>query len=90
MAIQSARFSDPEHNTVSVVYPGLELSVPTNESNRHFRELMAWAAEGNAIAPYEAPQPGPLMTDAEVLEAATGLTVDQMRDVLGVKGGNGG
>ena len=41
---------DEELDTLSVTYDdGKVWSVPKDESNRHYQEVLAWVAEGNTI-----------------------------------------
>lgn len=48
------------------------------------QEYLAWLAEGNTPNPYIPPPPPPELTPAEKL-AAAGLTVDDLKSLLGIK-----
>lgn len=43
--------------SIAVVIDGAAWTVPDDPANRHRAMLAAWEAEGNTIAPYEAPPP---------------------------------
>ena len=55
--------------------------VPAAEGNRHYA---AYLASGETASPYVAPAAAPEPTDAEKLERATGLTVAEIKAVLGL------
>jgi hypothetical protein len=84
--IESARYTEPDNSKITVVYTTHEKSIPANESNRHYIELMEWVGEGGMIEPYQPPPPPPVETDTEKMERVNGLTVAEMRVVLGVPG----
>ena len=61
---------------------GGQLSIPTDPANRHYAEFLA---SGETAASYvEPPVQQDLRTDAEKLEQATGLTVAEIKAVLGL------
>ena len=54
--------------------------IPTDPGNRHYQAYLAWLEEGNI--PLPAPEPR-VPTPAEKL-AASGLTVDELKTLLGL------
>ena len=57
--------------------------IPADEANTDYQAFLAWIAEGNAPNPYvPPPEPAPL-TPAEKL-AAAGLSVDELKSLLGI------
>lgn len=63
---------------------GLVLSIPADPANTDYRAFLKWCDEGNEPEPYVAPEPGPAPTPEEKL-AASGLTVDELKQLLGIK-----
>ena len=62
---------------------GTVVWVPVNSSNTDYQEYLAWLAEGNTpLPPDPIPEPEPL-TPQQKLEAA-GLTVEELRELLGL------
>jgi hypothetical protein len=57
--------------------------IPFDEANTDYQAYLAWVAEGNMPNPYDAPPPPKPLTAAEKLEAA-GLTVDELKELLGL------
>ena len=55
--------------------------IPTDTGNRDYREYLDWVAAGNT--PLPAPEPI-VPTPAEKL-AASGLTVDELKTLLGIQ-----
>ena len=62
---------------------GTITSIPPNPESSEWRTYLAWVAEGNMPNPYVAPPPPKPLTAAEKLEAA-GLTVDELKELLGL------
>ena len=58
--------------------------VPCDEANTDYRAYLAWLADGNMPNPYVPPAPPTPLTAAEKL-AAAGLTVDELKSLLGIK-----
>jgi hypothetical protein len=60
-----------------------QVFISPDPSNRDFAEYLAWVAAGNTPEPAPAP-PAPVeLTPAEKL-AASGLTVDELKELLGL------
>ena len=58
--------------------------IPPDPSNTDYREYLAWVAAGNTPEPAPEP-PAPVeLTPAEKL-AASGLTVEELKSLLGLK-----
>ena len=56
--------------------------IPADPANRHYAEYLA---SGETAAAYvEPPVQQDLRTDAEKLEQSTGLTVDELKGLLGI------
>ena len=71
-----------EYGSVGIV--GENISIPADEANTDYQAFLAWLAEGNTPNPYvPPPEPAPL-TPAEKL-AAAGLSVDELKTLLGIK-----
>lgn len=54
-----------ESGSIRIEIDGLEMTVPDDLSNRHRVMIAEWEAEGNTIAPYEAPPSSPADIDRE-------------------------
>ena len=76
-------------NTVSFTAEGTYLVnddayVPLDPANKDYQAVQVWIAEGNTVDPYDPPPAAAAMTNADQLEAMTGLSVAQISTVLGV------
>jgi hypothetical protein len=80
MISNNGGISRAEHTSIQV---NDSMSVPVNESNRHYQMILEWVKKDNIIKPYVAPVE-PTRTPLQKLEAATGLTAEQIREALGV------
>lgn len=57
--------------------------IPPDPVNRDYQEYLKWLEEGNIPSPYVPPPPPPEPTPEEKL-AASGLTVDELKQLLGL------
>jgi hypothetical protein len=57
--------------------------IPPHKGNTDYRDYLAWVKAGNTPEPAPEPEPVPEPTPAEKL-AAAGLTVDELRTLLGL------
>lgn len=55
--------------------------IPADPANTDYQDYVAWVEDGNAALPADPPPPSP--TAAEKL-AAAGLTVEDLRELLGI------
>ena len=58
--------------------------VPDDPANRHYQEIQVWIGEGNTPDPADVIPPPPVLTDLEKLEQGTGLSLAEIKAVLGV------
>ena len=71
-----------DQSSLKYVNGNLVLIIPADPANRHYAEYLA---SGETAAPYvEPPVQQDLRTDEEKLEQATGLTVAEIKAVLGL------
>ena len=59
-------------------------AIPPDPANRDFAEFVAWLEAGNTPEPAPTPEPPVPLTPAEKL-AASGLTVSELKTLLGLK-----
>ena len=57
--------------------------VPTDPRNRDYAAYLAWLDEGNTSLPAPEPEPAPVLTTEQKLEAA-GLTVAELKELFGL------
>ena len=58
--------------------------IPKSESNRHYQEYLLWLEEGNTPLPADPlPEPEPLTPEQKLAQA--GLTVEELKSLLGPK-----
>jgi len=74
-------WTDAEQSSLKYEDNGQTLFIPADPGNRHYA---AYLASGETAAAYVAPAAAPEPTDAEKLERATGLTVAEIKAVLGL------
>lgn len=85
MSITEAEYTTPESDNIKTTYDnGDILFVPVDTGNRHYSEVLAWVDAGNSIDPYVEPPPEPALNNAEKLENATGLTIEEIKVVLDI------
>ena len=83
MSIVSAIYTTPESDNIKVTYDnGNIFFVPVETGNRHYQEVLAW---GGTIDPYVEPPPAPALSNEQKLENATGLTIEEIKEVLGIE-----
>lgn len=58
--------------------------IPPNPANNDYIAYLAWLEEGNTPETYVAPEPPVPLTPEEKL-AASGLTVEELKSLLGIK-----
>ena len=74
-------WSDAEHTSLKYEEGDTTLFIPADPANRHYAEYLA---SGETAADYVAPPAPPEPTAAEKLEARTGLTIAEIKTVLGI------
>ena len=78
----SYTWANAEQTTLTYEDNGQTWFIPADPANRHYAEYLA---SGETAAPYvEPPVQQDLRTDEEKLEQATGLTVAEIKAVLGL------
>ena len=71
-------------NSTTIIRDTDNAFIPADPANTDYQQYLAWVAEGNTPNPYIAPPAPPEPTPAEKL-AAAGLTVDELKTLLGIK-----
>jgi hypothetical protein len=57
--------------------------IPPDPANTDYAAYLAWVEEGNMPDPAPVPEPAPVLTTEQKLEAA-GLTVAELRELFGL------
>jgi hypothetical protein len=57
--------------------------IPNDPGNRDYAAYLAWLEEGNTPLPAPVPEPAPVLTTEQKLEAA-GLTVAELKELFGL------
>lgn len=57
--------------------------IPPDPGNTDYQAYLSWLEKGNEPLPAPEPEPAPVLTPAEKL-AASGLTVDELKELLGL------
>ena len=57
--------------------------IPNDPGNRDYAAYLAWVEEGNMHDPAPVPEPAPVLTTEQKLEAA-GLTVAELKELFGL------
>jgi hypothetical protein len=57
--------------------------IPQDPANTDYAAYLAWVEEGNMPDPAPVPEPAPVLTTEQKLEAA-GLTVAELRELFGL------
>ena len=84
MNIQSAVFNEDDNTIQLIMDTGQVMSVPVAKGNRHYQMIQDWVAKGNTISPYVVPPVPPAKKDKQKLEQRTGLTIVEIKAVLGI------
>ena len=58
-------------------------SIPPDPANTDYAAYLAWVEEGNMPDPAPVPEPAPVLTTEQKLEAA-GLTVAELKELFGL------
>ena len=72
-----------QNESGSIGIRGQEISIPPAPGNADYDEFLAWCEAGNMPDPFVAPAAASERTAAEKL-AAAGLTIDELKGLLGL------
>ena len=64
MHFQNAQWSDADQTSLTAVVDSVEMAIPTDEGNRHYRELLE---AGVAVADYVEPELVPAVSQDELI-----------------------
>jgi len=78
MDVQNVRYADSNNGAINATIDGTNYSIPVSPSNRHYRMIQEWVAEGNTIAPYIAPAPSTVPLPSSTL---TPLPFDNIEEL---------
>ena len=81
MAVTAAEFRDAGNTIIKATIDGVILSVPVDAGNRHYQQILEEAFAIDAFVAPPAPTP---LTNVQILEEHTGLSLADIKTVLGI------